>query len=180
MFSWLSDRYIIEKICLRVIKLRFWKTVILLLFLYPFLPVHVILHAFRYNFSNLSKNDVIWLNHSYFVFWVPKKHRKQCVVDIHADPVVTYRKYAEKNIVYYIFFNFEIFKMRLYERLLLSTTKLVIICSKQEADWYSVFCNVLFLPNGTDVRVEPPRNDLINPNKIRIGFLPRAMGLSTC
>ena len=139
--------------------------------LYPILPIHVILHNIKKDKIRYEKYDIIWLNHSYFLFWIPKKYRSKCVVDVHADPVETYLGYSRKNFIYYLIFRFEIVKMRIFERLLLGSVRTVITCNAFETEWYSIFSKVIYIPNGTNYKVDQNKNDIDDNGDIILGFL---------
>lgn len=147
------------------------KLVLYFLILYPILPIHIILHMINQNKLNYKNYDIIWLNHSYFLFWIPKEYRSKCVVDVHADPVETYLGYTRKNFIYYLIFKFEIIKIRLFERLYLGSARVVICCNAFEAEWYTIFSKVIYIPNGTNFEVDKKRNYIDDNEKIILGFL---------
>ena len=79
-------------------------------------------------------------------------------------------------------FKFEIFKIRLFERLTLAGTRAVICCNALEAEWYSIFAKVIYIPNGTNFHLDKnngmvPLEEIIGRVAMRIWPINRIGGI---
>jgi len=129
----------------RSVKPSIFKKIIFLMRCF-YLPYHVVSHRFVVKFD---KYDVIYITHILFLYWIPRIFISRVVVDIHADPVDTYIGYANKSsLIKKYFFNFEIFKTRIYENIYLKSAAFLVSCNDSEKIFYQKYNKVIFLGNG--------------------------------